>query len=67
MRTHARYDLQQGDSVSIDETRTDSPLSVGSGLITSRSVSSESTEPQPPPPEKPPSPMDVEEERQNDP
>ena len=79
MRTHARYELQQGESAgSMDETRTDSPLSVGSGLITSRSVSSESTEPPPaavaaaiaappppPPPaaNKPPSPMDTEEDK----
>ncbi|TRY64061.1 hypothetical protein TCAL_10972 [Tigriopus californicus] len=47
MRTHARYELQESTSVeegnSIGDT--DSPMSVGSGLITSRSVSSESADP----------------------
>ena len=54
MRTHARYELQDSASSSLDEvlpsSSLDSPLSVGSGgLITasSRSVSSESTEPLP--------------------
>lgn len=47
MRTHARYELQE--STSVEEGNStgdiDSPMSVGSGLITSRSVSSESAEP----------------------
>ncbi len=50
MRTHARYELPDGGA-SLDDPggggsthlRTDSPLS--SGLVTSRSVSSESAEP----------------------
>ena len=53
MRTHARYELQQDSASSVDEvlppSSLDSPLSVGSGLITasSRSLSSESAEPLP--------------------
>lgn len=53
MRTHARYELQQDSTSSVDEvlpsSSLDSPLSVGSGIITasSRSLSSESAEPLP--------------------
>ena len=71
MRTHARYELQ--DSASVEEPAsshgTDSPLSVGSGLVTSRSLSTESSEHQPQqagstmPTGKPPSPMDTEDEK----
>ena len=67
MRTHARYELQE--STSMDDSGggsaggTDSPLSAGSGLITSRSVSSESAEL--PPANKPPSPMDTGEDAES--
>ena len=52
MRTHARYELQQDSTSFVDEvlpSSLDSPLSVGSGIITasSRSLSSESAEPLP--------------------
>ena len=75
MRTHARYELQQ-ESNSIEEAGTASPRSVGSGIMNSRSMSSESSsadpqlaaQPQPMPPlppqpeaNKPPSPMDTHE------
>ncbi len=80
MRTHARYELPDGTSLEDSggggsgHLRTDSPLS--SGLVTSRSVSSESAEPhveestaargreeaEMEKPRTPPSPMDTQEE-----